>query len=72
MKEESRTIDYKGIKIKIIKPEKGDCIFEYVPSFGNTTLVQMFCDDDSERLLDKFYLNLEYRGLIKNSKQLEH
>ncbi len=62
---ESKIIDYKDIKLKIIKRENGEFIFEYIPEAETTSVIQCFSENDSERAIEKFYLNLKYSLLHK-------
>lgn len=57
---ESRIIDYKDIKLKIIKLRDGEFIFEYIPEKKTTTVLRCFCRNDSERAIEKFYLNIKH------------
>ena len=57
---ESKIIDYKDIKLKIIKRKDGEFIFEYIPEKKTTTVLRCFCRNDSERAIEKFYLNIKH------------
>lgn len=63
MEEESKIVDYKDIKVKVIK-HGNVVILEYAEDPNGAHKMQLFCDDDSERFFEKLYLMVKNPGLF--------
>lgn len=55
-----KTVEYKGIKIQIEKLDNGTFVMEPMTNNGNK--FKMYCDNDSERFLEKIYLMVKNPG----------
>ena len=51
----SKTVNYKGIKIKSIKQKNGNYLLISKSQKENKKTFQLLCDDNSERFLEKMY-----------------